>query len=680
MTVLPSQPARFNRFLYNLAIVLGLATLSWAWASTASAQPDTTRWTSELAMQHDQITETEISPDGEQVAYVVREALMEGEQSEYRSQIHLVSADGERDVQYTRGEHSAFRPAFSPDGSRLAFVSTRSGKPQIWLMRVGGGEARQVTSTETGVSSFQWAPGGSKIAFAMTDPKTEGEKRREKEKRDVQVVDEEHRFGHLYTTDVAEASDSTRRVQRLTQGDFHVRSFDWSPSGETIVFSHQPTPDINDGFLEADISTVPADSGAAEPLVERPGVDADPHFSPDGQQVGFSSHGGQPEPVGLSDTYVVPASGGTPEKLAETPNRDGSVLGWMDGSVLVAEPIRTSTHVLAVPSDGSEPERLTRGDGLHEAASFDADAGRMAFTYQNTDTPPEVYLSPASDFQKRKLTSVHGDVPRPPMGRTEVISWESPDGMEIEGLVTYPVGYEDGDQVPLVLSVHGGPAGVYNRSFTGGPGIYMTQVFAQQGYAVLRPNPRGSTGYGKEFRYSNVEDWGFGDFEDLMAGVDLMVDRGVAHPDSLALMGWSYGGYMTSYAVTKTDRFQAASMGAGLPNLISMTGTTDIPAYLVAHMGGELWERPETYERHSAIYRIENVSTPTQVLHGAEDDRVPTRQGQEFYRALKRLGVATEMVKYPRTPHGPREPKLLMDVTPRILDWFDQHLGRTSTE
>jgi len=406
-------------------------------------------------------------------------------------------------------------------------------------------------------------------------------------------------------------------------------------------------------------------------------VDADPHFSPDGKQVAFSSHGGQPEPVGLSDVHVIPASGGTPEKLAETPNRSGSVLGWMGRSVLVAEPIGTSTHVLAVPSDGSAPKRLTQGDGLHEAASFDADAQRMAFTYQNTDVPPEVYLSSTSNFQKRQLTNVHQDVPRPPMGRTEVISWESSDGMKIEGLITYPIGYEEGDRVPLVLSVHGGPAGVYNRSFTGGPGIYMTQVFAQRGYAVLRPNPRGSTGYGKGFRYANVEDWGFGDFEDLMAGVDRMIDRGVTHPDSLALMGWSYGGYMTSYAVTKTDRFEAASMGAGLPNLISMVGTTDIPDYLVAHMGGKFWNRYKTYERHSAIYRIGKVSTPTQVLHGAEDDRVPTRQGQEFYRALKRRGVPTEFVKYPRTPHGPREPKLLMDVTPRILDWFDEHLGRS---
>jgi dipeptidyl aminopeptidase/acylaminoacyl peptidase len=271
---------------------------------------------------------------------------------------------------------------------------------------------------------------------------------------------------------------------------------------------------------------------------------------------------------------------------------------------------------------------------------------------------------------------VNDEVPAPPMGRTDVISWKSTDGFTIEGLLTYPVGYEEGDRVPLVVDVHGGPNGAHVQDFTGDGDIYMTQVFAQQGYAVLRPNVRGSAGYGKDFRYANVEDWGYGDLDDLLAGVDHAIDRDIAHPDSLALMGWSYGGYMTSFAVTQTDRFQAASMGAGLPNLISMVGTTDIPDYLAAHMGGDYWNQMQTYEKHSAVYHIDQVSTPTQVLHGAEDDRVPTRQGQEFYRALKRQGVATEMVLYPRTPHGPREPKLLMDVTPRILHWFDKHLER----
>jgi len=667
---------RTPRYAFAIAVLLLMASLVPVRAAT---QADTT-WTPELAMQYHAIAETAMAPNGAHIAYVVREAVMDETSSAYRQQIHVVTRDGATDVQFTRGEHSNYSPSWAPDGEHLAFISTRTEKPQVHVIRRTGGEAYPVTSADEGVNSFEWSPDGQKIAYTMTDPKSEDQQQREQEMRDVQVVGETYSYNHLYVTDVAEADDENRSVQRLTAGDFHIRNFDWAPDASTIAFAHQPTPDINDGFMQAHISSVPADSGAVTSLVDQSGVDDMPHYSPDGQQIAFASDGGQPEPVGLGDVYVIPAEGGTPEKLADTPNRDGALLGWMDDAVLVAEPVGTSSHVIAVPADGSAAQQITQGNGLHHAASFSDNGEMMAFLYEDTSTPHEVHVSSTSSFEKSRITALHEEVPKPPMGETEMLTWTAPDGMEIEGLLTYPAGYEEGDQVPLVLSVHGGPAGVYDRSFTGAPGIYMTQVFAQAGYAVLRPNPRGSTGYGKDFRYANVEDWGFGDYEDLMAGVDRAVDRGIAHPDSLALMGWSYGGYMTSYAVTKTDRFQAASMGAGLPNLISMVGTTDIPDYLVAHMGGEFWDRYATYERHSAIYQIDDVMTPTQVLHGTEDDRVPTRQGQEFYRALKRLGVPTELVLYPRTPHGPREPKLLMDVTPRIIDWFDAHLGRTPAD
>ena len=636
------------------------------------------KWTPKLSMKYKSILGTAMSPDGKLIAYVVREPVMEEEKSEYLSHIWVVSSDGKSDVQYTRGEKSASNPTFSPAGKHLAFTSSRTKENQVWVMRVMGGEAEQVTDAKSGVDSYQWSPDGKYIAYTMKDPDTEEEEKAKKEKKDVILVDQNFKYNHLYKVPLARNSEEKRQAKRLTAGEFHITSFDWSPDGKNIVFSHQADPRINTSRSGTDISVVPADSGEVKPLVVRPGADRNPEYSPDGKWIAFISHGGQSENIGLGDLYLVSDAGGTPEKLTETPDRNIRSIDWSsDGKrIFVTESFRTSRHVFTIPVDGNELGFITSGDGIFSSVSFNDKTNQMAVTYQNLDSPVEVYTSPIKEINMKKLTAVNSNVPRPKMAKTELIKWKSKDGFEIEGLLTYPVDYEKGRAYPLILNVHGGPAGVYTQSFTGNPSIYMIQYFAQQGYAILRSNPRGSTGYGKDFRYANFKDWGFGDFEDIMSGVDKVIEMGVGHPDSLCLMGWSYGGYMTSFVVTKTNRFKAASMGAGLPNLISMTTTTDIPDYLVAHMGGEFWEDYETYEKHSAIYRIKNVTTPTQVIHGAKDLRVPFTQGQEFYVALSRLGVPTEMIVYPRTPHGPREPKFLMDVSERILTWFEQHLGR----
>jgi len=644
-----------------------------------AAPSDTLRWTPALSMQYRIVQGTALSPDGSLVAYVLREPLMEGEKSEYRSHIWVVPSAGGEPRQYTRGEHSASSPAFSPDGRFLAFASGRSGKSQVWVMPVDGGEAAQATDAENGVGSFAWAPDGGSLAFTMTDPETEEEKEAKREKRDVIIEDTAFKYAHLYWVPFVFGAAEIPDPERLTEGDFHVTAFDWAPDGARIVFGHAPDPRLNTNFMAGDVSVVEVATKVVTPLAAGNGVERTPRVSPDGRSVAFVSTGDRPEPVGLGDVYVVEITGGTPRKLADTHDRSANILRWSgDGrSVFVSEAVGTTTQVLAVPVDGNPIRPVTSGEGVFGSVSFDAHASRMAFTFQDSDTPWDVYVAPVDGFAMTRLTDLHAGVPRPPMGRTELLRWTSKDGLfEIEGLLTYPVGYRQGQRVPLVLEVHGGPAGVFSQSFTGAPGIYMRQAFAQQGYALLLPNPRGSAGYGKEFRYANVRDWGFGDMDDLMAGVDLVIDMGVAHPDSLLLMGWSYGGYMTSFAVTRTDRFKAASMGAGLPNLISMTTTTDIPDYLAAHMGGEFWDDYETYQRHSAMYRIGNVTTPTQVIHGANDLRVPFTQGQEFYRALYRRGVPTEFVVLPRTAHGPSEPKLLMAVTEQILRWFDTHLGR----
>ncbi len=643
------------------------------------AQEDTLSWTPEFMMKIKSISSVTLSPDGEHVAYEVREPVMEGEKSEYLSHIWVAKTDGSDAAQYTRGDKSCTSPKFSPDGKYLAFLSSRSEKNQVWRMRLMGGEAEQITEEKDGIQSFEWAPDGKRMAFVKADPDTEEEEKAKKEKRYVIEVDQNFKHAHLYTIELEKEEDGKRKVQRLTSGDFTITGYDWSPDGKTIAFAHKADPKINTSRLNGDIAIVPADSGAVTQLVTTAGVESNPKYSPDGQWIAYQSTGDQPEPIGLNDLYVVPASGGTPKALPHTPNRSSSFLGWSDdgNSVFVSEPYHTSYVAMKVPVDkesGEVAEIITARRGNSTSVVFDTKNNKMAYVYQTMDQPAEVYVAQTNGYGAKPVSNINSDLKFPEMGKTEVITWKSKDGLEIEGLLTYPVGYEAGEKYPVVLQIHGGPAGVFTQSFTGNPSIYHNQYFAEQGFAVLRPNPRGSTGYGKEFRYANFQDWGYGDYEDVMSGVDKVIEMGIGDEDKMAVMGWSYGGYLTSFLVTRTNRFKAASMGAGLPNLISMTTTTDIPDYLVGHMGTEFWDDYERYEKHSAMYRIKEVTTPTQVIHGANDLRVPFTQGQEFYVALQRRGVPSEMLVLPRTPHGPREPKLLMEVSPRILEWFEKYV------
>ena len=641
------------------------------------------KWTPDVSIELKSISQLQFSPSGNQLAMVVRKALIEGEKSEYLNQIWMSRLESHSPHQFTYGDKSASRPRFSPDSKYLAFISERTEESQVWVMRTDGGEARQFSYEKESVSNFEWSPNGTQIAFLMKDSKTEEEEEQEKEKRDVIIVDENFKYNHIYVKQFSTEVD-TNGADRITEGNFSVNSFNWSPDSRWIVFAHNLEPTFNSRSISGDISVVNLSDKSTTILVEWPGVDADPVFSPDGKWVAFASDGGKIERIGLADCFVVSSKGGKPKKLAETPNRDVGIYGvpgvmrWSrDGKhVYVADFEKTKTQIYKLSVTGRKISEITSYDGVISAPVISPDEKQMAFIGESMDIPDEVYVSELKKFRPKAISSFNSTKKWPAVSKTELLSWKSKDGTQVEGLLTYPSDYKKGEKYPLVLMIHGGPAGVYTQTFTGSPSIYVIQFFAGNGYAVLRSNPRGSTGYGKDFRYANFKDWGFGDYEDIMAGVDKAIDMGIADPERLAVMGWSYGGYMTSFLVTRTGRFKAASMGAGLPNLVSMTTTTDIPDYLVAHMGKEFWEDYETYEKHSAIYRIANVRTPTQVIHGANDLRVPFTQGQEFYVALKRRGIDTEMIVYPRTPHGPREPKLLMDVSPRILNWFDKYIQR----
>ncbi|MFK7864630.1 MAG: prolyl oligopeptidase family serine peptidase [Pseudohongiellaceae bacterium] len=686
-----------------LSAIAPVAALSFLLLSSATAQSNEEGWTPELTMEFRRLSGTAVSADGKNVAYVVTTPLMEGSDSKYLSHIWVAAADGSRNRQYTRGEYSASNPQFSPDGEWLGFLTKRgegeSAKTQVWAMPLFGGEARALTAAEENVAAYQWSPDSSRVAFTMQDPLSEERKTANEEKRDVILVDQQPRYRHLHVVTVEDEGSAQSSLQ-LTSGEMVVGSFDWSPKGNEIVFSHKPTDILDDSNLAGDLAivTVPgaeelaemqasedsdeenADSslrivGESRVLVAGSGVENSPHWSPDGNWVAYTSTGTEPNLISLGDVYVIGASGGDGRKLAETPNRSANIIDWSSSSdeIILSELLGTKRAVMGLPLRGEELQMYSPSEGVASNVSIAGDNNTLVYSWETADTPWDLYVKTAVSDKATKISNLHDDIEMPPQGKTELLSWTTDDGFEIEGLLTYPVDYKEGNSYPIILNVHGGPSGVFQETFTGGQGVYLAQVFAQQGYAVLRPNPRGSTGYGYAFREATATRWGHEDLNDLLTGLDKVIDMGVGDADNQFLMGWSYGGYMTSWTVTQTDRFKAASMGAAITNLMSMSMTTDIRRYLIEHMGDYYWNDMEAYTKGSAMHHIEKVVTPTQVIHGQQDLRVPLDQGNEFYNALKYRGIDTEMIIYPRTPHGPREPKFLMDVTPRILTWFNKY-------
>jgi dipeptidyl aminopeptidase/acylaminoacyl peptidase len=660
-------------------LLVGLFTYSFlpgAWAQSAG-------WTPELAMQVKRVSHVRVSPDGKRVAFVVSQAVMDGDRSEWLSQIHLATYDGAGAVQLTQGEKGATNPEWSPDGQWIAFASARGGKPEakanLWRIRVAGGEAEQFTDEKSDISTIRWSPDGSQIAFCMAEPPTEEEEKAKKEKRDWRVVDEDLKPVRLCLVSIAKDRTGKRVVKKLTSGTLSVNpaQFDWSPDGQTVAFSHSPTPKA-DSWTQADISLVEVGSGKVRALASTAAAESDPLFSPDGRWIAFTVSDVPPAWAGASRLQLVAAEGGTPRALA--PSYDGrpNVLGWsVDGRrVFISETQRTVSRIWTIPVEGGHVAGLTPADLMVEAPALNASRTHFGFTSQSPEQPVEAFASTVDRFSAVQVSRVQ-NLPKVTIGKTEVVEWKAPDGKTIEGLLTYPAGYQTGSRVPLLVIVHGGPAGVFLRTFTGNASPHLVAAFASRGYALLRCNVRGSSGYGRDFRYANRSDWGGGDYRDIMSGVDHLISKGIVDPDRMGVMGWSYGGYMTSWVITQTKRFKAASVGAGVTNLMSFTGTADIPSFVPDYFGGEYWEVFDRWRTHSAMFNVKGVSTPTLIQHGEADVRVPISQGYEFYNALKRQNVPVTMVVYPRQPHGIQEPKLMQDAMQRNLDWFDQWIKGT---
>ncbi len=639
-----------------------------------------TPWTPAEIIKYKRVSSPALSEDGRLVAYTVATARMEGETSDFLTHIYVVSTDGKINAQFTFGDKSCTNPQFSPDGQYLSYTSARGkdGKNQLYLLRLSGGEAWPITTVKENIGTYQWAPDSKRLAFTMAEPLTDQEEKGRKERRDWSVVDD-FRNAHLYTVSLAKDEKGQYPVKRLTKGAFHVTMFDWAPDGKAIAFAHQPSAWIN-FRRDNDIYTVPADSGTVQLLVASKGMDTNPVYSPDSRSIAYVSDGGITDHTRKDEVYIIPAVGGIAQKLNRTPDDSPLIVGWTPDSrsVLIQEALGSQTGFYLLSAAGGALSRWTVPEKGIAYTFMQNRKGDMVYLYETPETPTEVYLANLTSPTGRKLTNIHSDFLKGKThARTELVSWKAKDGKyTIEGLLTYPANYQPGRKYPLMLNVHGGPAGVFAQTYTAGIAAYPIQAFAQKGYFVLRPNPRGSTGYGAEFRMANYRDWGNNDYEDLMAGVDKVIDMGLAHPDSLVGTGWSYGGYMTANIITKTNRFKAVMAGAAVTNLVSLNGTTDVPNHLVFYFGGDFWDDQDVYNQHSPMSHIKKAKTPTLVIHGMADDRVPPEQGFQLHRGLQRLGVPTQMVTYPRQAHGFTEPKFMQDVWERTIEWFNLYLGR----
>ncbi len=629
------------------------------------------------------IFETQISPDGSQILYVVSEPNLAA--SLYNTDVWLVNSKGGPAVKLTNG--SGMRddtPRWSPDGKKIAFLSDREGgKPQVWLIRPAGGEAARLTDAKSGVQLFEWSADGNRIAYLSSDPPTDEEEKKQKERDDTKLIDQKFKMTHVYVINLDD-----KETKQITRGDFHVSSLSWSPDGRHIVFAHQPTPKVPDAY-KSDLSVVSVEDGKIRKLVERDGSDSSPQWSPDGSSIAFASNDGRLDWIANTYLCVVAASGGAARNVSRNFDENPAAFKWSSDSrtIFFSAVQKVAAHIFSIAVDTNEVKAITRGESVYGGFSLAKDSSRLAFLAQTPEMPNEVYLSSVASFNPVKLTTTNPQLAELALGQVEVIRWKSKDGMEIEGLLTKPVGYEAGKKYPLLTYVHGGPPGVFTLSFTPQLGSapiplqaepYPLQAMAGQGYAILCANPRGSGGYGEKFRQANVKDWGFGDYNDIMSGIDYLIERGIADPDKLGIMGWSYGGYMTSWTITQTARFKAASVGAGVTNLYSMYGTTDIPEFLDRYFAAKPWNDIATYQKHSAMFHAKNIRTPTLIQHGEADDRVPLSQGRELYIAIRMSNIPVEFAVYPRQGHLIMEPKLQYDMLSRNLNWFNRWLKGTA--
>jgi dipeptidyl aminopeptidase/acylaminoacyl peptidase len=578
--------------------------------------------------------------------------------------------------QFTSGTAGDTTPRWSPDGSRIAFLSDRAkpGTTALYTISASGGEAVLHTTWKGGISTFAWSPNGDCIAFLGKDAKTEEDERREKEREDHVVREREFKFDRLYVVDAA--GGEPRLLSR--EGATHVADLSWMPDGSGVVALHLRTPLADEWQGPSDLILYSLDENTPPKMVMHcdEGI-ADPRVSPDGVSVAFRAKAGRV--TALDQLWTVPLSGG--DRVLLTRNYAGTIDAhrWApDSGSLHFVAFEDLWGALRSVDRNGEAISPLLAESEERCGSFDPSLGEdgagqtIAVVRNSSTSPPEVWVGQVGGTLTPR-TTFNENLRQRRLSTAEPIQWTS-DDVEIHGLLLRPVGYAEGTRYPLVTHVHGGPAWLWSDRWLADWHDWA-QLLAQRGFAVLLPNPRGSTGRGSAFTDANVNDLGGGEFRDMMRGVDAVIAMGIADPERLGVGGWSWGGYMTAWTVSQTNRFTCAIMGAGLSNLASDQGQNDVPRMNDDYFDVSPYEEPQAYLQRSAITYVRNATTPTLILHGEKDERVAIPQAWEMYRGLQWAGVKVEMVTYPREGHPIKERAHQIDLLTRVLDWFGRHLS-----
>jgi dipeptidyl aminopeptidase/acylaminoacyl peptidase len=607
--------------------------------------------TPEQAIRSRSISDLTFSPNGTYLACVVSDPPKGAAPESHLWRLDVPHTEFR---QFTFSSKSESSP-WSPDGHTLAFLSNRDERMQIFLIRSDGGEASPLTSGKNAVSNFRWSPDATQIAFLAPEPKSEADEKKEKDKDDAKVADRQQDLARLWVVDIG-----SKKTRQITRGDWRIEDFDWISADRILaVATDQPKVETwNTALFNISVA-----DGKVTPFAKPSQPFGGLTVSPDRTQISYvaASNAG-PMPY---DLFLQSVIGGSPRDV--TASIDRPILGvkWQNNSTAafsVGDGFRFRLYRL---TETSKPALI---DLPYSNGDFAiAHDGTVAFVAVGFNRFPELFLKQEKGPAKQ-VSHVQQGWEGIALADAELFRFKSFDGTESEAALMKPSNPTRGNKLSLVLYVHGGPAGSFSAAYSSWP-----QLLVARGYEVLMVNPRGSATYGEEFLKANRADWGGADFEDLMAGVDSVLARGETDSNRLGIGGWSYGGYMAEWAITQTNRFKAAVSGAGMFDLAAEFGTEKEPAYDEWYFSTP-WEHPERFAHGSPYLYVRNAKTPTLILQGENDPIDPLGQSTALYRALKRYGVETELVTYPREPHGPREEKHQIDILTRMLAWFDRYV------